>query len=131
MGNRSPILNRLFPARYALEQAHPTLQILVSLHINQICAGHAMLGNENGFFVALKLGEQFRCLSLEGGYKFGTHASDTKVSLAGMQIRRKTASRRYFRLQLVFARTCRVALLVRTRMHWLPFFTSENISGLP
>jgi len=81
MGNGTVFLNGLLATGNTFKQTHAPLQRLICGDIDEICAWHAVLRDQDWLAIALQLGQQFRSLALQGGHQFGTHKSDTKVSL--------------------------------------------------
>jgi hypothetical protein len=73
MGEDATFFNCLFAARDSLEKAHSLLQGVIAIDIDEVCAGQAMLSNENWLSALFQFGEQFSGLTLQGGNKFSTH----------------------------------------------------------
>jgi hypothetical protein len=73
MGDGTAIVYGLLSASDPFQQLHSALEELVALHVDEVCAGKSMLGDENGFAATLDVAEQFSGLSLKSGNKFGTH----------------------------------------------------------
>ena len=70
----SAICNGLLAARNALQDGHALLHEMKGLYVQQICAGEAMLRDEDGLFVPLDVSEELSSLPLESGDEFGAHA---------------------------------------------------------
>jgi len=78
MSRDSTISNGLLAARNAFQDGHALLHELVGLYVQEVCAGQAVLGNENGLFVPLDVSKQLCRLTLECGDKFGAHGVTLK-----------------------------------------------------
>ena len=73
MGTRPTILDRLFSARDALEDAHPVLEMLKGLNINQVSRRATMFRDENGILLLVEGGEDASGLSLKRCDQFCFH----------------------------------------------------------
>ena len=70
---RAAFFDRALSAGNALEYCESPSELIVSVHVDQIRSGPAVLGDENGRLIAFKLGKNFRCPSLERSNQFGAH----------------------------------------------------------
>jgi len=85
MRDGTAFFNGSFATSNTFKQAHAPLQRLICCDINEICTWYAVLRNQDWLTVTFQFGQQFRCLAFQSGNQFGTHESDTKVSLWRMQ----------------------------------------------
>jgi hypothetical protein len=85
MGHGTALFNGFFTTSNTFKQTHASLQRFICGDVDEICARHTMLRDQDRLAIALQLGQQFRCLALQSGNKLGTHKSDTKVSLWQIQ----------------------------------------------
>ena len=61
------------PSGNSFEHRQALLEQLVSLDIDEVSAGQAVLGNEDWLLVPFEIRQELGGLSLEGGDGFGAH----------------------------------------------------------
>lgn len=83
MGNGTAFLDGFLATGNTFKQTHAPQQRLICCDIDEICAWHAVLRDQDRLAVALELRQQFRGLALEGSYEFGTHIVILKYHYGG------------------------------------------------
>ena len=73
VGDGAAILDGAFAAGNALQNAEAAAEGVKGLHGHEIGGGFAVLGDEHGDFIGLKISDDFGGLALEGGHEFGAH----------------------------------------------------------
>jgi len=73
MREHPALFDRLLTARDALEQTQSLLKLLKSRYVDQIRRWEPVLSDENRSAIGRELTQQFGCLALQGGHKFGSH----------------------------------------------------------